>query len=122
MAGTRPGMTQLLAYEFFRLGDPARNAGWQPDFLADLRGVGVAHLGKLRVVEHAEIVQLFLDRAAQTAHVLQAVGDAAGAGQRLEAGRRLLGWQLLDHRRNGSADIDAEITLRARDAVDRGLG
>ena len=77
-----PGMTpnELLCDELFRLGDPALDAAGKSDFLADLLGVRIVQLGKLRVVEHAEIVELLLDRARHARQLLQIVGDAARPG------------------------------------------
>ncbi len=124
MPGARPGMTQICNYSAtnsFAFAIQLSTRAGQTDFLADLLGIGRSKLGQLRVVEYAEVVELLLDRARHAGQLLEIVGDAARAGQRLEAGRRHFGGKLLDHRRFGCTGIDAEIALRARNAVDRGL-
>src|ERR1051325_12035595 len=90
--------TTSLCDELFRLGDPALDAAGKPDFLADLLGIRRIELGKLRVVEHAEIVEPLLDRAGYTRQLLEIVSDAARTWQRLKARCRLLGRELFDDR------------------------
>src|ERR1700742_1295133 len=119
-----PGMTLLFGRELLGLGDPAIDAAGQTDLFADIvRGL-LVELGDLLIVEDAEIVELLLDRARNAGQLLEVVGDAARTGELLEAetfgcwrGRDLLG----DDRLLLRADVDAEIALRARDAVDGGL-
>src|SRR5690349_5290986 len=72
-------------------------------------------------MEDAEIVELLLDGTRDARKLLEVVGGAARTREALEAGR------LLRRRRNfllgrmgRCADIDAGVTLRTRDSVDRG--
>src|SRR5271165_6639591 len=84
-----------------------------------MRGV-VIELGQLPVVEHAEVVELLLDRTRHALQLLEVVGGAARTGQALEAGRLRRGRDLLGHRLGGGTDVDTGIALRPRNAVDRG--
>src|SRR6187200_2143656 len=66
------------------LRDPAFDATGQSDFLADLVGGGGLEVCDLPIMEDAEIVELLFDRRRDPDKLLQVVGDAARAGQRLE--------------------------------------
>src|SRR3954449_3574065 len=97
------------------LGDPAIGAGRKSDFFADLvRGV-VVEFGELPVVEDAEIVELLLDRPRHAGELLEVVGSATRTGQTLEADGLRSRRDFLTHRLGRSADIDAVVTLGARD-------
>src|ERR1700732_4465465 len=65
VAGRRPPPFALLGFRGQRLGlgYPAIGAGRKPDLFADLMGGIVIEFGQLPVVEDAEVVELFLDRA-----------------------------------------------------------
>src|SRR4051812_13797959 len=117
------------AYQLFRfrdqrlgLGDPGVGAARKTDLFADLvRGI-VVELGKLPVVEDAEVVELLLDRTRHAGELLEVVGGAARTGQALEAGRLGRCRNFLAGRLSGGADVDAVVALGARDAVDSGAG
>src|SRR5512143_1539511 len=113
--------TALLRRQFLGLGDPARHTARQADFLANVVSSLLVELGDLRVVENAEIVELLLDCRRNAGQFLEIVGDAAGARQLLEAeigGGRRHGDLLRDDRLFGGADVNAHLTLRARNSVD----
>src|ERR1700733_1448008 len=115
------------AYLLFRfsgkrlgLGHPGVGAGRKTNLFANLVRRIVIQFGQLPVVEDAEIVELLLDRAGHAGELLEIVRRTARARQALEAGSlRRGGGSLLDDRTGRSADVDAGIALRPRNAVDR---
>src|SRR5690606_673414 len=90
----------------------------------ELGDVGLAHGGDLPVVEDAGLVQGLLELRTDARDLRQIVGSAARSVEQLEGLARLLGLsrQVLDERSLGGADVDAEVALAARDAVDRRAG
>src|SRR3954462_1637981 len=125
-AAGRPGHA---AYQLFRfggqrlgLGNPGIGAARKTNLFTDLmRGI-VVEFGELPVVEDAEVVEFLLDRTRYAGELLEVVGGAARTGQTLEAGRLGSCRNFLAGRLSGGADVDAVVTLGARDAVDGGAG
>src|SRR5882724_6181161 len=99
---------RLLCGQLFGLGDPTLDAAGQSDLFANVVSRFRAELGDLRVMEDAEVVELLLDRRRNAGELLQVVGDAARAGQRLKAETLFLGLrQILDDRLLGRTQVDA---------------
>src|SRR6201987_511319 len=117
-AGRRIGLFRFRS-ERLGLSNPGVGAARQADLFADLVCGIVIELGELPVVENAEIVELLLDRTRYAGELLEVVGRTARTRKALEAGGLLRCGKLFAHRLGGSADVDAGVALRARDAVDR---
>src|ERR1700733_2919988 len=121
------GRDSRPAYLLFRfsgkrlgLGHPGVGAARKADLFADLMRRIVIEFGQLPVMEDTEIVELLLDRAGHAGELLEIVRRTARTRQALEAGRlRRRGGSLLDDRTGRSADVNAGIALRPRNAVDR---
>src|SRR5690348_2002790 len=108
----------LLRRQLFGLGDPTLDAAGQADLFANVVSRFRAELGDLRVMENTEVVELLLDRGRNAGELLDIVGDAARAGQRLKAKALFLGLrQILDDRLLGRTEVDAHAALGARDAI-----
>ena len=118
----RPARSELFRFRGHRLGlgHPAIGSARKSDLFADLvRGV-VVEFGELPVVEDAEIVELLLDRAGHAGELFEIVGSPPRPGQTLEARRLRRYLNFFADRMSGSADVDAGIALRARNAIDDG--
>src|SRR4051794_7091112 len=109
MAGVRRRPDSLLVSgvgERLGLGDPRVGPARQTNLFADLVRAVVVELGKLPVVEDAEVVELLLDRTRDAGELLEIVGGATRAGQSLELRGSQCGRKLFLQRRGGSADVD----------------
>src|SRR5829696_7175878 len=115
------------------LGDPAVpvDAAVELEIGVDLLHVLGLHRGELPVMVDAGVVELLLELRPDPVELGQVVRSAARGGEKLElldrlglSGRGLVGVRrkLLHRRRLGGADIDPELAMTARDAVDRRAG
>src|SRR5262245_44199964 len=121
-----PDMTTLSLFcrQFLGLGDPALDAPWKPDLLANIMGGLSVELGNLRIMKYAEVVKLLFNRRRNTWQLFEVVSNPARPGQLLEPkiadgrGSRDL---LYDDGLFCSADINAHFALGPRNSVDRRL-
>ena len=127
--GTAPDPTQAASIERAGLGDPAVtvDAAVQLQLRVELRRVLGLHRRKLPVVEDAGIVELARELRADAVELGQVVRRAARRGEELELldlFRRHVRVRrdVLDDRRLGGADVEPELAMAARDAVDGGAG